>query len=176
MARLVMAMLVAASCALAPQEGNNQGTEPPASQPTSRPAARTTPHNPRQAEIYEALLRDTERPRSPTILSQEPGTARDLENRDTSLLLEGTILSERLGRLVRAGDRSEFHFKPGSVADGAPDVMEFNKSEWLEAMEADAEAGVKEFVIWAEVTRYRGRNYLNLLKYRRQVAHGNLAP
>jgi hypothetical protein len=54
--------------------------------------------------------------------------------------------------------------------------MEFNKNRWLEAMEAEAEAGVTEFIISAEVTRYRGRNYLNLLKYRRQISHGNLTP
>ncbi len=176
MLRSMLAMLVAASYALAPQQGTDEGTDPPTGQATSQPAVRTLPRNPRQAQIFEALLGDAERRRGPTILSQEPGSPGDTAEDGASLLLDGTPLMERSGRLVRSGDQSLFHFKPGSFADGAPEVIECNKNGLLEAMETEAEAGVREFIISAEVTRYRGRNYLNLLKYRRQIAHGNLGP
>jgi hypothetical protein len=176
MVRLVLMMLVAAGYALAPQQETNEGDQPSADQPESQPAVRTLPRNPRQAQIFEALLGDTQRPRGPTILSQEPGSSGELPEGSASLFLEGTRLSERPGRVVRSDGQSLFHFKPGSISEGAPDVIEFNKNGLLEAMEAEADAGVMEFIISAEVTRYRDRNYLNLLKYRRQVSHGNLSP
>jgi len=174
MLRLVLAVIVAASWTLAPQEAKEEGVTPPASQPTSQPAVRATPRSPEQARIFQELLRDTERPRAKPILSVSED-ARSVAG-DASLLPEGTVLIERPGRLVRSGERSEFHLKPDSPADGAPNVMEFNKNGLLEAMEAEAAAGVREFVISAEVTRYRGRNYLNLLKYGRRISHGNLGP
>jgi hypothetical protein len=172
MLRVLLAMLVASSYALAPPQETNEDT----GQPASQPAVRTLPRSPRQAQIFEALLGDAQRPRVPTILSQEPGTPGDLAEDGTSLLLDGTPLWERSGRLVRSDGHSLFHFKPSSRPVGAAEAIEFNKNALLEAMESEAEAGVKEFIISAEVTRYRGRNYLNLLKYRRQITHGNLGP
>ncbi|MFQ5807708.1 MAG: hypothetical protein ACE5I3_14780 [Phycisphaerae bacterium] len=175
MVRLPLATLIAVSAALAPQQAKKQTAETPTSQPASQPAARASPRSPRQAQIYRALLGDTERPPPKPILpvsENAPGVA----EADASLLPEGAVLMERPGRLMRSAGRAVFHFKPGSPAEGAPETMECNKNGLLEAMEAEADAGVKEFIISAEVTRYRGRNYLNLLKYRRQVAHGNLGP
>ena len=129
--------------------------------------------------ILEELLRDVEQARPTPILSDVaagPKAIEDDSHAGISLLPDGYPLSERAGRLHRSGTRLEFYFTSGSPAPDAPDVMEFNKNRWLEAMEAEAEAGVEEFIISAEVTRYRGQNYLNLWKYRRQISHGNLSP
>jgi len=46
----------------------------------------------------------------------------------------------------------------------------------LEVMENEFETGVTEFVVTAELTRYRDRNYLLLRKCQRRISHGNLAP
>lgn len=179
MPRILMAVLMAASCALTLQEQKSENPPPISEEPTTQPAARTKPRNPRQARIYEALLRDSAQERVQMIVSQEPGegVADEATAGDTRTLLpEGKVLSELTGRLVRTGDRSEFHFKSGAPGGGAQEVMEFNKNGWLELMEAEAEAGVKEFIVTVEFTIYRGRNYLNLIKFRRQVSHGNLSP
>jgi hypothetical protein len=180
MLRFVLAVVAVASCTLGAQEEKGQQEAPPASQPASRPAERESPRDPIQAQIYEELLRNAERPRAKPILSVEPGRegqeAEAAGGPAASLLLEGTVLIERAGRLVRTGDRLAFHFKAGALAEGATDTMEVLKNGLLEAMEAEAEAGVKEFVISAEVTRYRGQNFLLLRKYRRQTPHGNLGP
>jgi len=180
MVRVLLAMLLAASCAFGLQQSSDEPGEPPSSQPTSQPASRTPLRDPVQARIYQELLRDTERPQAKPILPVDPETgltaAESGAGAGPTTLLEGTVLIERTGRLLRGGDRSEFHFKAGSLADGGPDVMEILKNGLLEAMETEAEAGVKEFIISAEVTRYRERNYLLLRKYRRQVSHGNLTP
>jgi hypothetical protein len=180
MPRIVMAMLMAASCALALQEQEKESPPPITDTPTTQPAGRTKPRNPRQARIYEALLRDSAQERVQMIISREPGEAVDegvvAGEGARTLLREGKVLSELTGRLVRTGDRSEFHFKAGAPGGGAQDVMEFNKNGWLEMMEAESEAGVKEFIVTVEFTIYRGRNYLNLVKFRRQVSHGNLSP
>lgn len=179
MLQFVLASLVAASYVLVSPQDKSKTTQPAQSQPASQPAGRTvSPRNPTQARILEALLRDAEQARPRPILSApEAGRGTQAGSDDgVSLLPDGYGLNERPGRLVCGEGRVEFHFASGSPAGDAPAVMEFNKNRWLEAMEAEAEAGVKEFIISAEVTRYRGRNYLNLLKYRRQISHGNLTP
>ena len=180
MVRTLLATLVAVSLTAAAQERKDDRAQPPASQPASQPAVRSAPRNPTQARILEELLRGTEPRQAKPILPVTPGSnansAAGAPNGNAFLLLEGTVLIERPGRLVRVGDRAEFHFKSGSPAENAADAMEFNKNGLLEAMEAEAAAGVEEFIISAEVTRYRGANYLLLRKYRRQIAHGNLSP
>jgi hypothetical protein len=180
MLRTLLATLVAVSLTAAAQQSRDDGAQPPASQPASEPAVRSAPRNPTQARILEELLRGTEPRQAKPILPVTPGGSSapgaETPNGNASLLLEGTVLIERAGRLVRLGDRVEFHFKGGSPAENAADAMEFNKNGLLEAMEAEAAAGVEEFIISAEVTRYRGANYLLLRKYRRQIAHGNLSP
>lgn len=180
MLRLVLAMLVALGGVLVPQAGRETHAEPPTSQPASQPTTRTAPRRPEQARILQELLRDSERLRARPILSvPDNGDAvseAGPRGGSASVLVEGTVLIERPGRLVRRGDRSEFHFTSGGLADGVPSVIEFNKNGWLEAMEDEAEAGVQEFIISAETSSYRGRNYLLLRKYRRQVSHGNLSP
>jgi hypothetical protein len=180
MAGVLLAVLAMLSCVLDLQQDQSSDQSPPSSQPASQPSGRTSPRHPFQAEIYKELLRDSEGARAKPILSVDidarQGAAEGGKDADKPLLLEGTVLRERTGRLVWAGDRSEFHFNPGSVPEGASASLEVLRNGWLEAMEREAEAGVKEFVITAEVTRYRGNNYLLLRKYRRQIAHGNLGP
>lgn len=180
MVRTMLAALLAVSLTAAAQQDQDDRAQPPASQPASKPAVRSAPRNPTQARILEELLRGTEPRQAKPILPVTSGEggkpAVEAPNGNSSLLLEGTVLIERPGRLVRLGDRVEFHFKGGSPAENAAEAMEFNKNGLLEAMEAEAAAGVEEFIISAEVTRYRGSNYLLLRKYRRQIAHGNLSP
>jgi len=153
-------------------------TEPPASQP-EKAAQPRRPQLPGQAQIYEQLLRGTERVRPP-IMSVDPDNPQGppAETKDASgLIIEGTILFERRGRLVRSGENTAFRFPVGELGENtSPVTLEFNKNGLLEAMEREAEAGVPEFVVTVEVTRYHGRNYLNLLKYRARIDHGNLSP
>ena len=179
MVRLAIATLLACCHPITFQQPRQEGGQAPPSQPASQPAARTTPRNPEQARILKELLRGSERRRAQPIVS-EPVRGRSAESSAAAAagatLVEGSVLIERVGRLVRSGDRSEFHFKAGGSGDDRLKAMEFNKNSWLELMEAEADAGVEEFVISAEVTRYRGRNYLLLLKYRRQISHGNISP
>lgn len=176
----VSMLCVAMTLGPAPQEA--EPVKPAETQPvetlTTQPAQAPTSVNPPQAQIYEQLLRDTQRSRQPILSSNpEPGAkTAGTEHDSAGTLLEGVPLVERAGRLIRRGDRSEFTFVAGSLEEGAPPTMEFNKNGLLEAMEGEYESGVTEFVISAEVTRYRGRNYLTLIKYRRKIDHGNLRP
>ena len=160
---------------------------PPASQPqattpsaTSQPVEEQSfPRNPTQAKILEELLREQGRDRVQPILSEggadagQPGE--DAANR-RSLLTDGARIYEKLGRLVVSEGRTEFHFSEGALSKEIRPVMAFNKNQLLEMMEREAERGAVEFIITADVSRYRGENYLTLLKYRRQVSHGNLSP
>ena len=179
MMRFVLMFLMILNPLTVPQEPPAEEQEGVAeSQPTSAPA-RVMPRSPAQARILQELLRGTERPHQP-IISRDPQAEEPGESTRPSvrggLLLEGEIITDVAGRLVRAGERSEFHFISGGPVDGAPSVMEFNHNGLLEAMEIETENGIEGFVISAEVTRYRGKNYLNLLRYQRQRSHGNLAP
>ena len=180
MFRFVLASVIAGVCVLAVAQEGQEQAKPADGSAASQPAGSTEPAaNETQTRILEELLRDAQNARPTPILS-EPGVGREgaeeESGRGMSLLPDGYSLSELAGRVVRHGSRVEFHFTSGSPVSNAPDVMEFNKNRWLEAMEGEAEAGVTEFIISAEVTRYRGQNYLNLLKYRRQISHGNLSP
>src|SRR4030095_3296399 len=106
------------------------------------------------------------------IRSSEPSpTAR----KDESLQGEGTVIVDRPGRLIRSGERSEFKF---ASQDGKmlAQPLELLPNSWLEYMEKEAETGVADFIVTADVTTYRGRNFLLLRNFRRQVTHGNLSP
>ena len=178
MFRFLLAALILTSFTQDPPA--KQTTEPQAEEktPTSQPATKAQyQRNPNQARILKELLRDVDQERPKPILS-DPDIGLDAyrENEDESLLLEGTVLKRRLGRLVRSGIRSEFHFISSDSKEQEELIMQFNRNSLLEAMETEAEAGVRQFIITAEVTRYRGQNYLNLYKYRRQISHGNITP
>jgi hypothetical protein len=174
MLRLAVAALLAGGGISSLQDAPNRVSPAAASQPASKPATRTAPRGPEQARILEELLRGSERRQVKPILSKPvEGQEGSEEQEGGTLLLEGTVLIERAGTLVRGVDRSEFRFKSAGAGEERLEPMEFNKNSWLELMEAEADAGVREFVITAEVTRYHGRNYLLLRKFRRYMSNGN---
>lgn len=168
------------------QEPKEPPDAPPSQAAADEPSSQSQPaegqgfpRSPTQAKILEELLREQGRDRVQPILSAggidaeiaaESGTDR------LSLLTDGARIYEKLGRLVTREGRVEFHFSAGGLGKEIRPVMVFNKNQLLELMEREAERGVVEFIITADVARYRGENYLTLLKYRRQVAHGNLSP
>jgi hypothetical protein len=128
---------------------------------------------PSQADILRKLLARDERatpilPQDP----QKPGTTLDVEG--LPLLLEGTFITERPGRLVHEDGRARFIFYPegGRISRS----LEILQCQLLEMMEREADAGFSEFVVSGEVTRYRDRNYLLLRKILRRAGHGNLSP
>jgi len=174
MVPLVLAVLSAAAGPLAEPQG------PPATQPASQPSRWSPRRHPVQAEIYEQLLRDAERMSARPIFPVDPRTGRPAGGAEQTnvlgLLPEGTVLVDRKGRLVRSGTRAEFQFDPGNAPEGAATSMEILRNGLLELMETEAASGVTEFVITAEVTRYRETNYLLLRKCQRALAQGNIGP
>jgi hypothetical protein len=162
--------------------GQDKGTEPPAtkpaeSQPSTQPAGSSL-RGPQQIQVLKGLLDSKDRA---TPVRPEPQPKKGAESAPstgsdgTDLLLEGTFLSERPGRLVHEGGRAKFVFN----ADGggqSPRSLEVLENQLLEAMEREAEAGFASFVVSGEVSRYRGRNFLLLRKILRRVDHGNLGP
>lgn len=147
--------------------------DPPTTQPATQPAP--TSRTPRQAEVIEQLLRQTQRVRTPIEAVGQAGGAAATEA-DNSLLLEGTTLTDLPGRLLKSGERWVFQFRPGVVPGGGPESMLILENGFLQLMEDEARHGRRDFVISAEVTRYRGANYLYLLKVNRPVDSQNLAP
>ncbi len=91
---------------------------------------------------------------------------------EARLLAEGTLLVERPGQFVRVNGTAMFRFQDRRDLP----QMELLRNSWLEAMEELADAGFTRFVISAEVTRYRGHNYLLLVKFRRQPTNENVSP
>jgi hypothetical protein len=155
-------------------------SQPAQTQSTTRPApTNTVLRRPAQADILKNLLGRNERPTP--IKPQEPQATSGPaghgggDEAGQAMLLEGTFLIERPGRLVREEGRAKFVF----LTDGnsaAPRAMEIVPNQLLEMLERESEAGFSEFVISAEVTRYKGANYLILRKILRRVGHGNLTP
>lgn len=173
--KIVALLLFAFVCIVQDTPKAADQTKPPASQPSSQPASSpSSGRTPEQAGVLKELLRSVDRPAITTpepIRSSEPSP---VVRKDDALQPEGTALIERLGRLVRSGERSEFKFAP---QDGkAVGQIEILPNSWLEYMEKEADSGASEFIITAELTTYRGRNFLLLRTYRRQVSHGNLSP
>jgi hypothetical protein len=149
---------------------------PTASAPASAPISPRTLRKPAQAEIIQDLLR--EREQQGVILPQDPQTGQSavVQPGESSegLIPEGTILVERPGRLVSEDGRPTFLFLTLETG-GQVQAMELLPNQLLEAMERQS-ASTAQFTISAQVTRYRGRNYLLLLKVLRRVGHGNLSP
>ncbi len=174
--------ILVAACALL-LIGQVEDKPQPASRPTqTQPATRPTDSNPTlrkpaQVEILKNLLRQQDRP-TPIQSQTSPGrpdSTPGLGSDGRPLLAEGTFLVERPGRLMREGGRAKFvfHVNGESEASRSMPVLE---SQLLESMEREAEAGFSEFIVSAEVTRYRGTNYLLLRKVLRRTEHGNLSP
>lgn len=167
------AWLVLALLAL-PQE-NPQ--EPASTQPATAPS-RTFRH-PRQEEILRALRTQMNTVRPP-IAPEDPDEPQRRGRAGTEppgrkLLLEGTILYERPGRLLISPRGPEMQLLSDESGRSLP-PMPLNRNQLLEIMEREAMTGGAEFVITARVERYRGENWLTVLKAVKRVGHGNLAP
>jgi hypothetical protein len=149
-------------------------SQPAESQPTSRPGGATTLRRPAQADVLKNLIGEQDRPRP--VAPVDPGRKEPKEGgTGGATLLEGTQLVERPGRLVHEDGRAKFLFTVDANTP-TPRSMSILESQLLETMEREAETGFPEFIISAEVTRYRGNNYLLLRKVLRRTGHGNLAP
>lgn len=153
-------------------------TRPADTQPATRPAdADTTLRKPAQADILKNLLgrQDRLRPIRPRPSDEGSEGGAGAEPDGQPLLLEGTFLVERPGRLMREDGRAVFVFRVDADA-AASRSMPILENQLLETIEREAEAGFSEFIVSAEVTRYRGRNFLLLRKVLRRVGHGNIGP
>jgi hypothetical protein len=147
------------------------------SQPATGPDGRRTP---KQVDLLRDLLRERERP-APIIPSRERTAAQTqrrtlpgLGARDPQLLPDGAMIVERPARLLVDEGRPRLLLTlPG---EDQPRSLELNRNEWLEALERAASGGTGEFVITAEVSVYRGANFLLLRKVLERVPNGNLAP
>jgi hypothetical protein len=162
----------------AQSEGSQEPpTRPTASQPSTQPAeTSSTLRKPAQANILKGLLRHAERPEPiQPAESATPKRGAAAKGPDgLPLLLEGTMLVERPGRLIHEDGRAKLVLYADTESQ-SPRSIEIMPSQLLEAMEREQRAGFNEFVISAEVTRYKDRNYLMLRKILRRVGHGNVA-
>jgi hypothetical protein len=152
------------------------------SQPTSRPGGSgTTFRRPEQARVLQELLqrRETAKPILPwTSGGEGPDRSGGVEGSKPGepLLPEGEVVVERPGKYVAGEDGgARFLFQADDSSRGV-ERMEILPNQFLEIMENEAKAGISEFVITAEVTSYRGRNYLLLRKVLRRVPNRNLSP
>ena len=159
--------LILAAMAGFPQAAPNSTAQQSTSQPT------TSPESGRRTTRESRRLILPKKPKAKTVRGGRE--ADETTDGEVPLLLEGTSLVERPGRLVVTGDRAEFVFDNVGAA-GQLRSMAINKSEQLEMMERLAESGVSQFTISAEITTYRDRNYLNIRRLRVRRSHGNLAP
>lgn len=161
------------------QTAASPGPQKPAdSQPAARPGEGAAGgRRPQQSDVLRDLLLQQGRNRPVPAKAPETTAAGGprLGPDGQPLLLEGTFLIERPGRLVYDGGRPRFEFM---LDDGAtaPRIVELLPNQLLETLEQEARLGFSEFVISAEVTQYQGANYLILRKVLRRVSNGNLGP
>lgn len=163
----------------APSAGAQPATQPASTQPATGPR---TQRPPAQQEIIQGLLRDRERivPIPPQGSEPIPGkevapAGAGAAGEGPALLPDGTTIVERPGRLLAEDGKLKFVFV---TDEGQPQLrtMELLPNSYLEAMERLAQGGESEFIITAEVTRYKQQNYLLLHKVLHRVGHGNLGP
>lgn len=155
-------------------------TRPAGGAPATAPAGQGDPATgltrPTQSEIVRELIQRTQdrpiMPASPveTVVPVRPSGA----PADSGLLLEGSMQIDRPGRLERLDDRARFVFVPTGGAEAVS--MELNRNQLLELMEREAAGGTTDFVITAEVSQYRGSNYLTLRKVLKRVSNANITP
>lgn len=172
----VLVLVGASQTPPVPPAPAGSGEPPPASQPASQPSG-STYRSPREGEILKRLIQSKE---APVILPEKPGRETGLlgaqrERANPDLLLEGTILSERPGRLVDMEGRPSLELLP-TAEFTQTQTMPLLENRLLEALEQQAARGVSEFVVTAEVTRYHDKNYLLLKKVIQRVPNRNLAP
>ena len=158
-------------------EGSRQATtQPPASQPSTQDTS-TTLRKPAQANILKGLLRQAERP-EPIRPAESAAPKKGAVTKGADglpLLMEGTMLVERPGRLIHEDGRAKLVLFADTDSQ-SPRTVEIVPGQLLEAMEREERAGFSEFIVSAEVTRYKDRNYLVLRKILRRVGNGNVAP
>lgn len=152
---------------------SSQPASAPASQPKDTPG---TLRKPEEAKMLEKLL-DTAAPQpivaQPSRRSKAKRTDVGLDGK--ILLEEGLVLVDRPARLVREGTRSRVVL--AVVGDNQPTrTLDLTPNSLLEALETEAESGISDFVISGVVKRYRGTNYLELVKLVRGLPNGNLSP
>jgi hypothetical protein len=176
MFRSILAGVLTVLVIAQPEDKPAAASRPVESQPTTRPTGTSgTLRKPVQAEMLKKLLAQKDRP-VPIQPQTDPAHARPGPGPDgRTLLLEGTSLTERPGRLVREGGRAKFVFHLDGESQ-APRSMPILESQLLEMMEKEAEAGFQEFIVSGEVTRYRGTNYLLVRKVLRRTGEDNLSP
>lgn len=141
----------------------------------------TNRRTPKQVEILRDLIRRREQPTRIIVPSRPPETQPQYIElgsaalqQDGKLLPEGAIIVERPGRFVIENRTPMMVVTlPG---ESEPRTLELNKNEFLEAIEQAASSGGRDFIVSAEVTRYRGRNLLTLKKVLQRVSNGNLSP
>lgn len=148
----------------------------PASAPSSQPGSRPTrtnapPKAPELSAPVKEIMRELERKSARPIAPRSPSSAPT----ERAAFAEGRPFRDTPVRLFRVGDRVEAQILTDE-GKAAGRNLEFLKNSWLEYLEREMEAGLAEAVINAEVTTYRGRNYLKLWSFRRPVENGNLNP
>lgn len=176
---LVTQVLLLAAAQDAARGAAPQTTQPsaaPASAPTGQDDAVSGLTRPAQSEIVRELIQRTQdRPIMPVSPVETVAPVRPAGSpSDPNLLMEGSMQIDRPGRLERQDDRSRFVFVPTGAAEAVS--LELNRNQLLELMEREAASGTTEFVVTAEVTQYRGANYLTLRKVLKRVSNANLSP
>lgn len=155
--------------------------QPAASEPSTRPAISPSTRPVTSArsvdDAFDNLLPDADRPtpqplrpipkpNAPPVYDATGGPNAVAPGApQTPLRREGTLLIDRLGRLVRSDGRSEFAFSAdGSTMADPPMVLLPNVTLTLMEDAADAAGQEVLFRVSGTVTEYRGRNYLLLDK------------
>lgn len=151
----------------------------PASQPTPAPATQPADavlRQPEQADLLRKLLARRQRPEPILPRTDGPSTAEAKVGPDGHpLLVEGTFIAERPGRLEHEDGEAYYVFNLDGEGAG-PRRIPILRNQLLELLEQEAQAGYQEFIVSADVTRYRGSNYLLLRKVLRRLSNGNLGP
>jgi hypothetical protein len=159
------------------QEAGAPATQPTTG-PATRPAGDSGMRRPEQAEILRGLLSRQDRPvpvpiepKYERLTPADRGIGADGQ----PLLLEGTFVVERPGRIERAGDTLTiaFNYDPGAQQMRRLRLL---PCQLLETIEYELTGGYEDFIVSGEVTRYRGENFLLLRKVLRRSGHGNLSP
>lgn len=184
-ALLKMGAAIAAGLGLGRLRAMGQTPAPPSTQPgaasggaTSKPAGDAGLRRPQQAEVLKNLLSRQDRPVPvPIEPVNEKSTPADrgIGPDGQPLLLEGSFIVERPGRVERDGDGFVFAF----LLDPSSSQMRRMRivpNQLLETIEYELTGGFEEFIVSGEILRYRGQNFLLVRKVLRRTPHGNLSP
>ncbi len=163
-----------------PTDTGNAQVEETIGDPASQPAqdagtGRSGRRTPTQIRIMRQLIAEKER-RRPIVPPSRPGRdgGGDADGAQR-LLVEGTTLTNRQGRLIREAEGAFFEFA-ALEGEGSPRRLQINRNGLLELMEELAAIGTARFTVSAEVSVYRGRNYLLIRHAVLRVSNGNISP